>query len=558
MKFDQRKQSERLYTALGELDPALVESARGYRAPKRASVAPVIRRVAAVALVATLLLATVTITVFAAVPSLRGIINLPFLDKNARKDTVPDGWVGIYTVADLDRVRDDLDGRYILMSDLTFTEADGTFTPIGTMEEPFMGEFDGNGHVIRGLTIDVALEAPPVLEGTFQTAQGEVPHEYHKITTASFVGLFGYCGFNTYKSFATVDSELNEFEFPYLTDDENYRGMISNLGVEGATIKISDAANARVGVLAGQASYIAGCYVKDCTIELTAYEAKVGDAQFRLRMGGLAGNVQVMDSCYAAGCSLTVTGANELLSDGQHVEEMNRPDKATVFIGGLAGNAYTMVTSYAEGNEFACDYALDRELWISDLPTGFLGEDHPAYVGELYGHIYRLPSFMNYGNFKDFQEALYRAIYNMPQSEPLPDDWDHGGSTKDEGHYYFRVVSTNYIRQDIRFIAEAYGIDLDTINPSLFTGDFNWETEVYNLGRYYYMEDLIRAEKITLHYLGDERLTELVSTDNLKVGPHYCYVVSPAQSYTKADFAEFNFKTVWEMKDGRPVLRIFE
>jgi hypothetical protein len=421
-----------------------------------------------------------------------------------------------------------------------------------------MGQLDGNGYVIRNLTIDVTQEEPEVVEGLRSNKKEPTPHFYHKITSATFVGLFGYCGFNTYQSFPTVDSELNEFEFPYLTDDKPYRGMISNLGVEGATIKISDASNVRIGVIAGQASYIASCYVKDCTVELTAYEAQVEDAQFRLRMGGIAGNVQVMDSCYATGCKLTVQGASKLLSDGQHVEGLNTPDKATVFIGGLAGNAYTMVTSYAEGNQFACDYAEERELSISGLPTGTLGEDHPAYVGELYGHIHRLPTFMNYGSFKGFQEALYRAAYNMSESETLPEDWDHGGGSRDEQHYYFRVVSSNYIGFDIRYLAEQYNLDLSTINPSLFTGDFDWETDVFLLGRYYYMEDLLRAEKITLHFMGEEKLADLVSTDNLKVGPHHCYTADPARSYAKDDFAGFNFKTVWEMKDGRPTLQIFE
>lgn len=69
----------------------------------------------------TLSLCLVTRTVFAAVPSLRRMLNLPFLSKSERQNTVPEGWTGIYTIEDLDNVRHDLDGQYILMNEIRET-----------------------------------------------------------------------------------------------------------------------------------------------------------------------------------------------------------------------------------------------------------------------------------------------------------------------------------------------------------------------------------------------------------------------------------------------------
>ena len=198
MKLDRRKKSERLYTSLGEMNPALVESARAYRAPKKASAYAAPRRIVAVVLASVLLLSLAILTVFAAVPSLRDLINLPFMKENARKDEVPEGWIGVYTVSDLDRVRDDLDGKYILMNDLTFTEADGTFTPIGTMEAPFMGEFDGNGRVIRGLTIDVTQADAPVLTGYDEDNEEKPFYTIHDVREGYYAGLFGYCGYTSF------------------------------------------------------------------------------------------------------------------------------------------------------------------------------------------------------------------------------------------------------------------------------------------------------------------------------------------------------------------------
>ena len=163
MKSNQTEKAERLFTALGDLDPKTVASATAY-IPKTAEAARKGRgrRILVAVLAATLCFCLVTLTVFAAVPSLRGMLNLPFLSESERQETVPEGWVGIYTVEDLDNIRHDLDGQYILMNDLTFADGAAPFTPIGTRQEPFTGRFDGNGHVIRGLVIDVEQETPEI------------------------------------------------------------------------------------------------------------------------------------------------------------------------------------------------------------------------------------------------------------------------------------------------------------------------------------------------------------------------------------------------------------
>lgn len=79
--------------------------------------------------------------------------------------TVPDGYVGIYTKDDLDNIKLDLSGKYILMNDIVFTEEDyaegGSFynsgkgwSPIGTEDYPFKGIFNGNKYNIVNLQIN--------------------------------------------------------------------------------------------------------------------------------------------------------------------------------------------------------------------------------------------------------------------------------------------------------------------------------------------------------------------------------------------------------------------
>ena len=74
----------------------------------------------------------------------------------------------ISTKEGLKAIANDLDGDYILTNDIDISGEN--WTPIGTIEEPFKGTLDGDGHTISGLTI----------EGDSFTAAGE----YH-------YGLFG-------------------------------------------------------------------------------------------------------------------------------------------------------------------------------------------------------------------------------------------------------------------------------------------------------------------------------------------------------------------------------
>lgn len=77
---------------------------------------------------------------------------------------VPAGYIGIYTKADLNNIRDNLSGKYILMNDIVFTQADFStegdyynegkgWAPVGKINYPFTGVLDGNGFRIDGLFI---------------------------------------------------------------------------------------------------------------------------------------------------------------------------------------------------------------------------------------------------------------------------------------------------------------------------------------------------------------------------------------------------------------------
>lgn len=72
----------------------------------------------------------------------------------------------IYTVEDLKNVANNLDGTYNLMNDLDLSGLE--WNPLGSSDEPFTGEFYGNGHTISNLTITTAED----IQGLFGYTEG--------------------------------------------------------------------------------------------------------------------------------------------------------------------------------------------------------------------------------------------------------------------------------------------------------------------------------------------------------------------------------------------------
>lgn len=176
--------------------------------------------------------------------------------------TVPDGYIGVYTLEDLDNVRNDLSADYILMNDLDFSASDfepgGQFynegrgwIPIGqsgTEVADFIGNFNGNGHVISGLRI--------------------TPDDAGQL---SCVGLFFGLDF---------------------TFDNGVANSIRNLGIEDVYIS----SNARyVGAIVGENwSHINNCY-----FDGTIYASSKSNTGY---VGGIAGlSDSALSDCNSSG-----------------------------------------------------------------------------------------------------------------------------------------------------------------------------------------------------------------------------------------------------------------
>ena len=152
----------------------------------------------------------------------------------------PSEIVEIHNWYDLDDVRDNLEGNYILMEDLTGT-TDGYnelvgdtvdkkgWKPIGTEGDAFKGEFDGNGRTISDLFIDRPHEDEVGLFGRVQ--EGVIENlglENVNVTGKKYVGaLVGY----SWKG--TLDSDdrppgSKTYSDGIITGEEDVGGLVGN------------------------------------------------------------------------------------------------------------------------------------------------------------------------------------------------------------------------------------------------------------------------------------------------------------------------------------------
>ncbi|MFA5203320.1 MAG: GLUG motif-containing protein [Lentisphaeria bacterium] len=227
---------------------------------------------------------------------------------------------GISTIEELQKIGNDpsytRDGRYWLTQDLDASETatwhDGAgFVPVGTTTAPFIGVFDGNGHVIRNLTINLTIEDNAGLFGTLGGG-GELRNlgvEGVEVAGAEYVGaLIG-----------------NSF------------GTVSKCHATG-TVTGSDYIGALIGCNGGS---VIQCYA-------------TGAVNGYWSVGGLVGNNNgSITQCYATGTVNAGTRTGGLIGyNGGTVTRCHATGTVNGYwsVGGVVGNnGNTLIQCYATG-----------------------------------------------------------------------------------------------------------------------------------------------------------------------------------------------------------------
>lgn len=212
----------------------------------------------------------------------------------SEEEALAQGYTLIKTADELQAMQDNLSGKYILMNDIDLAGYD--WTAVGTYDNPFVGEFNGNGYVISNLTINEP--------------------------TKSSQGLFGYCS----SSLAAGDV------------------IIENVGLENVNI----VAQSFVGglVARGSCDKINNCYVE-------------GTIKGGNNVGGFCGEIDVVIGITNSYSSGVIEGSNNVGGlcgyNIYHRKIDNCYSSANVtgnsYVGGLMGNgAFVIKNSYSTGD----------------------------------------------------------------------------------------------------------------------------------------------------------------------------------------------------------------
>lgn len=150
---------------------------------------------------------------------------------------IPDGYTPIYTAEDLNNIRNNLDGKFILMNDIDLSVYEN-WAPIGTFFEHFTGEFNGNGYSVNNLSLKSDIETEKT----------------------NNLGLFGYVNSASIGNLNLKNTVIN-VDFPYYSD--YYIGSVVAYGSDSKIYSCK--ADGMINVVAGGGIYTGGIvgYIHD-------------------------------------------------------------------------------------------------------------------------------------------------------------------------------------------------------------------------------------------------------------------------------------------------------
>ena len=499
-------------------------------------------------------LAVIMVSAVAASSNLFGWLTFPFTRESARFTEVPEGYVGIYTATDLDLIREDPDGNFILMADIDLGGKE--HAPIGDYLDPFDGKFNGNGHVISNFTITASGAA------IWETVSGEELQsrwnaQKKKLSGGEYrMDVFNLPAYSIFGLDGRFDEKYDnmaceEYDMQYISTVGFFgnagNATIMGLGIENATVTVNDADYAAVGVIAGRAGYLSACYVKSSTVTIGANTVEVeayadgremdifeymterstlshGNCKrvYSVSAGLLAGEVFAIDSCYSDGV---------LNASGKGSDNI---DYSTLSVGSLAGYGGSAVSSYStatvniEGNVFRSQGILGKAcLTPCVVPTPVFESLVNDCMSGGYYYFYDIDKRNDSETRASFEKTLFCFYYlHDNKLEEL-------------------TSVERYIRlEDIEYAFFIDGDGVRTMDSICITSYLSTHFDRLQL-----MELLER--------LGDvDAIENLYKDAGMRVGAICCYT---PEGKEKAKFYEgFDFSEVWTMKNGMPALRIFE
>ncbi len=232
-------------------------------------------------------------------------------------DEIPEGYTPIYTAEDLNNIRNNLSGSYILMNDIDLSVYEN-WEPIGTELSSFKGEIDGNNKSIKGLYISNVVES----------------------TNRASAGLLAFVSGATIKNLNVIDADI---EIQKQTDHFYSVGVVSgnskysvfeNCKVSGNVIAEVNG-TCSVGGITGEITTDSAINNCENTADIKA------NGKSELYVGGIVGSASShITLCHNAG-NIAVNNSKS-----------QKKEFDSICIGGICGNMFLKEISncYNTGN----------------------------------------------------------------------------------------------------------------------------------------------------------------------------------------------------------------
>ena len=215
-------------------------------------------------------------------------------------DDVPEGFTPIRTAEDLNNIRNDLSGKYILMNDIDISAFEN-WSAIGTKDNPFTGTLKGENHAIKNLkTTTIGDNEFAGLFGYIQNAALSGLAVDGKISiTSGKTTVGGICGF---AEESTLDCCRNTVEIHVISTGQSPQHLLggvvgfarqseltacANLGKVNLTVKDETNSHNENSVSGGICGLLSG-NMSDCR---NAGRIEINVANQLVHLGGLVGRL---------------------------------------------------------------------------------------------------------------------------------------------------------------------------------------------------------------------------------------------------------------------------
>ena len=322
--------------------------------------------------------------------------------------TNADGYIEVRTVEDLYNIRNDLTANYILMNDIDLTAATAKggdwdfmgngWNPIGSGDiygnNEFSGKFNGNGHTISGLRIELV----------------NVPDG---MTSVPYVGLFSSVSGHIY-DLKVVGGSISANYNVYTDHTDNYSGRIGSIaGKCSGTLTDVHVDN----YVEGQWSYAIGGLVGELAtgglVDLCSNQGEIKSRENSYKyysyVGGIAGVVRqgIVSKTYNSGLILGIYSSNQC-----------------PYVGGIAGWI----------NGTSSTQASIKDSYNAGNVVIYRSSTSEYLIGELYRNgIAYLGSYATITNCYNSAIAYYGIGYNNHSSVTISSAYYISGGVNSNG-----------------------------------------------------------------------------------------------------------------------------